>query len=344
VYEFHCNYLIDSKTPLRALTLAKKKPYSDSKIDSNTSSNKSFIVNVIKEEDEEETPKKEAQIRTIFSRSASTMSNLHTPKETEQKDQEKELVENAPDNSLKVLQRGETFISPSIESEVSADYKYTTTAYVLNNAKPIESENDYASLSSQSKSKFSSGSERKEKTLIQAVLANDVDLVKNILTNSPELSLSTDENGQTLLLIACMKGYSQLAKYLVDENSLLVNIETPSGYSPVHYCAKYGQLNCLKVLYENGSLINSQTNSGFTPLHLTAMNGNLEIAKYLMERGADLTLKDDLSRTPFDLATSYAYNDLLKYFNDFNENKNEVKIMTNSMIDSLSDKSSEFSM
>jgi ankyrin repeat protein len=44
-----------------------------------------------------------------------------------------------------------------------------------------------------------------------------------------------------------------------------------TGFYPIHYCAKYDNVEALKVLFENGALLDAQTNDGFTALHFAAM-------------------------------------------------------------------------
>lgn len=63
---------------------------------------------------------------------------------------------------------------------------------------------------------------------------------------SPNWAVCTTE-GQTMLHLACMKGYMQLAKYLIHHGSK-VNFEDSNGLTPLHMAYVYGQRDMIRLL------------------------------------------------------------------------------------------------
>jgi ankyrin repeat protein len=64
-------------------------------------------------------------------------------------------------------------------------------------------------------------------------------------------------------------------------------------YTPLHWAARKGNLDVVKLLLENGANPNAVDNSKNTPLHKAAGNGPTEVARLLLDSGADATLAND---------------------------------------------------
>lgn len=61
------------------------------------------------------------------------------------------------------------------------------------------------------------------------------------------------------------------------------------GYSPLHWTAENGHLNCLKLLAGAApSIMNAGNFEGRNPLHLAVVNNHFEVAQYLLKMGIDL--------------------------------------------------------
>lgn len=65
-----------------------------------------------------------------------------------------------------------------------------------------------------------------------------------------------------------------------------------SGVTPLHLGAESGFIDIVEFLLKNGCKIDFQTNEGLTPLHYAIKNGKSEMVKYLIEKGADPKITD----------------------------------------------------
>ena len=61
----------------------------------------------------------------------------------------------------------------------------------------------------------------------------------------------------------------------------------------VHYAAKYGHLEILKLLNENGADMKLPGNLRMTPLHFSAAYGHIDCVKYLVEDCEIKTVQKD---------------------------------------------------
>ena len=109
-------------------------------------------------------------------------------------------------------------------------------------------------------------------------------VVKFSLENSRANPITQDDNGQTALHFALEHRHLNVAKILVEENDVALNIPDNHGYTPLHSAAESGQLEFIKVFINpNGVALNSQNNEGNTALHLAAACDRLEVVKLLIK-------------------------------------------------------------
>ncbi|KIZ01268.1 hypothetical protein MNEG_6694 [Monoraphidium neglectum] len=66
-----------------------------------------------------------------------------------------------------------------------------------------------------------------------------------------------------------------------------------SGYTPLHYAARAGHLECAALLLRAGACVDARTVQGrATPLHRAAHVGSLDVVKLLVAAGADGLTQD----------------------------------------------------
>ncbi len=137
---------------------------------------------------------------------------------------------------------------------------------------------------------------------IEAVEMNQLDVLKEIIKDSPIEMNKTDPKGKTLLALACENGFDKIVEYIVKNNDSLISMETMHGLYPVHFAARYNHIGCLNILYEYGASLQPKSNEGQTPLHLAALWGHLEVVKWLIMHKANFNIIDDNKETAYDLA------------------------------------------
>lgn len=140
-----------------------------------------------------------------------------------------------------------------------------------------------------------------------------LDILKAIIEDSPTDINKTDVRGNSLMCIACENGFDTIVKFLAANNDGLLNTDTATGYFPVHLCARYNHLACLKILYDYGATLNMKSSEGQTPLHLAATNGYLEIVEWLCEHNVNLNIIDADELTAYDLACKYKHARVANY-------------------------------
>ena len=112
-------------------------------------------------------------------------------------------------------------------------------------------------------------------------------------------------SGNTSLFhYACGKGYLKVVKELI-ECKLDINVFDENDYTPLHWAARNGHFEILRLLLANGSEIDINGGMyGKTSLMIAASLGIKEIVKILIEFGADITMvsEKDQNRNSLHLA------------------------------------------
>ncbi len=108
-----------------------------------------------------------------------------------------------------------------------------------------------------------------------------------------------NENDETPLMIASIKGYSEIAKLLIEKGA---DVNKP-GWTPLHYAASKGNLEMIRLLLEENAYIDAASPNGTTPLMMAAgYSSNPMACKVLLEEGADPTLINDKDLSALDFA------------------------------------------
>ncbi|KAL2489857.1 Ankyrin repeat family protein [Forsythia ovata] len=117
-----------------------------------------------------------------------------------------------------------------------------------------------------------------------------------------------DDRGWTPLHICARKGDLKQVKRLLDEG-MNVNVAAwgpkSHGVTPLHLAAKGGHLKVMDELLERGADIDARTKGacGWTPLHNAAKERNKKAIKFLVGNGA--FLPDDINDTRFNPPLHY---------------------------------------
>ena len=60
--------------------------------------------------------------------------------------------------------------------------------------------------------------------------------------------------------------------------------------TPLHYAARHGHIECVRLLLMHGADWRSVNNFGETPLHCTAMRGHVDCMQTLVQAGTNIFL------------------------------------------------------
>ena len=95
-----------------------------------------------------------------------------------------------------------------------------------------------------------------------------------------------NSNSLTPLHFAAIRGSVRIAQILIESGSTL-NLqasEEKRGWAPIHYAAKYDQLEILELLISKGDDQESQTSFGLTPAMIATEFGNIEVVDFLIRK------------------------------------------------------------
>jgi ankyrin repeat protein len=134
-----------------------------------------------------------------------------------------------------------------------------------------------------------------------AARGGDLEKVKALLKNSPELVFSKDAMGATPLHYAAQYGHKAMAEMLL-ANKAEVNAKDNFGQTPLHYAAQYGQIGVAELLLAKKADVNANAKNRVTPLHVAAQQGYRELVELLLANKADVNAKTSFGWTPLYVA------------------------------------------
>jgi uncharacterized protein len=111
-----------------------------------------------------------------------------------------------------------------------------------------------------------------------ALKAGDLDKVRALLAEDPDLLTKSDENPQSPVLLAIYHGHPEAARVLIEEGAVL----------DLYEAAAAGEQARVEALLEaDPGAINSHAPDGFTALGLAAFLGHRDLVQWLLDNGAD---------------------------------------------------------
>jgi len=93
-------------------------------------------------------------------------------------------------------------------------------------------------------------------------------------------------------------GDLEVVRRLIDNNPDLIRWRDPFGNSLLHIAVQEKQAALVSFLIEAGCDVNARDDDGETPLHVEAMFPSKEIAEILVRKGADSTIADNHGAKP----------------------------------------------
>ncbi|GAA0758520.1 ankyrin repeat domain-containing protein [Ideonella azotifigens] len=138
---------------------------------------------------------------------------------------------------------------------------------------------------------------------------NDSEKAAELLLGWPGLDPEgTNAQGETLLMMAAMKGQIDAMKKLIALGAAV----NRKGWTPLHYAASGGQQAAIILLLSHGAELEARGPNGNTPLMMAAGYGTIDSARLLLSRGADPKLVDGGDRHASDYARKAGHEGLAK--------------------------------
>ncbi len=147
--------------------------------------------------------------------------------------------------------------------------------------------------------------------LYRAVLKNHPNIVELLIQKGADVNLE-DENGQTALWLACLKGPLETVQTITAVDGVFLDIKNDLGWAPLHLAVITNQMPIVKHLVDMGVNINEPGRNLKTALHIALLNRYFQIAEFLITCGADLNVQDENDQTPLCLVTVTPHLELAK--------------------------------
>ena len=140
-----------------------------------------------------------------------------------------------------------------------------------------------------------------------------MELVKYLISRGCD-AYDNDNDGDTVLHIACNKGKLELVQYLVETYPDMLRIRDKAGQSPCLHTGLSGSSDLVKYLISRGCDAYDKDSSERTVLHLACLEGKTELVEYLVENYPDmLTLRDETGKSPFLYTGFFGSVELVEY-------------------------------
>jgi ankyrin repeat protein len=117
-----------------------------------------------------------------------------------------------------------------------------------------------------------------------AAAGGDLDKVKVLLKDNPDLVFSKDNVGMTPLHWAAAQGHKGVAELLL-ANKAAVNAKDNVGRTPLHIAAYWSYEDVAELLLDNKAEVNAKNAAGETPLHMAVAGGHADLAELLRRHG-----------------------------------------------------------
>lgn len=148
--------------------------------------------------------------------------------------------------------------------------------------------------------------EEGETPLFFAVRNGGVESAQALLDGGAAIDFQTERGWTPLISLAANKTVrrdlrGKLSAFLLDKGADL-NLGDRIGNTALHYAAREGLTNVIRILIENGASVDLQNNVGNTALHEAAKWGQTKAITLLIENGASLDLQNDKGQTALDVA------------------------------------------
>lgn len=177
-------------------------------------------------------------------------------------------------------------------------------------------------------------------SLHEALSGRNIAQLEAALSRGADIN-ARDENGDTVLHLACRRGRLPLIRLLLyhgaDVNAKNNDGKTPldilslkpprlktaelliekgASISTIHVAAFVGNLEKVKGFIEAGTDMDTKSEDGQTPLFTAVYGGHIEVVRFLLDKGAEVNEKDNRDNTPLRYAIWHFKNEIAKLLID----------------------------
>jgi len=145
----------------------------------------------------------------------------------------------------------------------------------------------------------------------EAARAGDLERVRDLVADNPELVHARDTNQMTPLHLAARGVHPEVVEFLVEQGAD-VRMKDANDVTVLHSLAFRGATDLAELVIANGADVNAKVAIGSAPIHFAVKAGRVGVIEVLVRNGADLDITDGLGSSPLLLAASAGSYDLVK--------------------------------
>lgn len=148
----------------------------------------------------------------------------------------------------------------------------------------------------------------KQEALKEAIIRNDSDTVKDLLSSGVNVQ-AANWYDTPLLVLAAQRGNNDIVQALIKAGA-----HVNRGYDrlPLNIAAEYGHFEVVHTLMRSGAYLEGQEESGYTALMCAAAAGQLLIVQVLVDCGADVDA-NYYGKTPLMLAARNGHKEIYHF-------------------------------
>ncbi len=147
---------------------------------------------------------------------------------------------------------------------------------------------------------FTSTCFAQQKSIFDVARSGTLQEIELLYTENKNCTNEINEYGFSPLILACYKGNSEVAKFLIEKKSNL-NYVSDEGTALMAAVVR-GKNELVKLLLVNGANPNLTNLQGTTALMYAAQFKNIELVKLLLQNKADKTIINKDQKTAFEFA------------------------------------------
>ncbi|HCN49960.1 MAG TPA: ankyrin repeat domain-containing protein [Chryseobacterium sp.] len=151
--------------------------------------------------------------------------------------------------------------------------------------------------------------QEKTKSIFDIARTGTVAEVTDLMKQNPDIINQVNENGFSPLILACYRGNTEVARYLIDHVKDL-NYKSKEGTALAGLAVKYNK-DLVERLLKKKADPNIADATGYTPLFWAVKFGNKELVELLLQYKADKTKKDSMGMTPFEYALKTDHKEII---------------------------------
>ncbi|MEZ4827335.1 MAG: ankyrin repeat domain-containing protein [Bacteroidia bacterium] len=175
----------------------------------------------------------------------------------------------------------------------------------------------------QAKTNRTIGEDHGNTPLHEAVLADDMEKVEELLSRGEYHIEMKNRMGLTPLHLAVRENYEEMTEFLLASGAD-ANSRSYVYDSPLHLATIENHVRIAEILIENGAEVEVRNNRAHTPLHKAAIHGSTETAEVLIRNYADLHARMEKDMQPLHLAAWYGQGEAARLLIEYGADMNAV--------------------